>query len=370
MADLTELFGKHAIVLVGLAALSCSPDASGEQQPSMVPSASSPMTSSTASVALGPKLAWPKATSRTWDSTTWVEISATPDGSLALGESLAAAPPHAQIGPATMDRRTGRVTVIRRFINPRAQVVSIVGDDHWIVWVEGSIEPTFADWTIYSYNRMTNEIRTLASAPPSHPTTPLVVLSMSAGTVVWSAVEATDGIFHVYAMNVDGSTIRTIAANARGPQIVWPWVVYDVKPSAGVGATLARNNLQTGEIQPLPGPKDPSYFAYDGEAVSWISADTNDIYLQSPMNSNPVHLSSGRYMQFVSINNRLVGWGQDAGAIAYDRKLHKIVQLSNLYDYYPIISEGALDFLFQPNASASDRFSGTLWAQFNIADLG
>jgi len=127
--------------------------------------------------------------------------------------------------------------------------------------------------------------------------------------------------------------------------------------------------METGQVQEIAGPTDISYFAYDGQSLAWISGDTNAIYLQSPFNSDPVQLYSGHYLQFVSINRRLVGWGQDTGALVYDRKLRKVIQLSNLYDFYPVMSDQALDFLFQPNPNASNRYDGTIWEGLDVADL-
>lgn len=271
-----------------------------------------------------------------------------------------------------MDRTTGKVTIIRSFLNPDSQVVSIAGDGDWVAWVEASLQPSFADWTLYSYDRRTGQIRTLAAAPKPYQNTPYVAISMSHGVVVWSAVESSDEILRVYAINADGSGLRVVAQNARGPQIVWPWIVYAVKPVApGSPSHLVRENLQTGELKQIVGPSDVSYFAYDGEALAWIPGNTNHIYLQAPINSTPIELypGNGRYFQFPTLNQRLVGWGQDQGAFVYDRKLGEVVQLSNLYDFYPVMSDQALDWLDQPNPNAANPFDGTVWREINVSDL-
>jgi len=260
------------------------------------------------------------------------------------------------------------MTLIRAFNDRRTQVVSIAGDSDWVAWVEGSLQPNFVDWALYSYDRRSGAIRALSSAPKPYQTTPPVMISMSKGMIVLSAVEAADGVFHVYAVNADGSGSRVIAANAKGPQIVWPWVLYD-SISLGAAGTLVRLNLETSEVQPIAGPTDVSYFAYDGTSLAWISANTNHIFLQAPITASPAELYSGRYLEFVSISNRLVGWGQDKGTFVYDRKLRVIVQLSQLYDFYPVISGGALDWLYQPDPIANNPFEGTVWRQVNINDL-
>jgi len=320
-------------------------------------------------------MAWPKVIPRSVDwghlegGMAFVESGATPDGGLALGEATSG-PRGLAIGPATLDRTTKTLSILRRFTNQQTQVVSTAGDTTWIAWVEGSLQPNFADWVLYSYNRQGGQIRKLAAAPESHPNTPSLMISMSRGVIVWSAVEAPDGVHHVYAINADGTALRVLAANAKGPQIVWPWVMYDAKPTRpGAGAQMVLQNIESGEVTDLTSPTDLAYFAYDGQSIAWITGDTNDLYLMAPIGATPRHIYSGRYLQFVSINSRIVGWGQDKGALAYDRKLNLIVQLSSLYDFYPVTSDSALDWLFQPDPNAGDQFANTLQKMVNIGDL-
>jgi len=313
---------------------------------------------------------WPHVPVRTWSSSTWGEIALSPDGSYALGVARAADPPHLPVGAAIIDRTSGVVTVVRAFSNRDLQVVSIAGDNDWIAWVEASQMPDLQDWILYSYDRRSGQIRTLAAAPKPNVATPFVMISMADGVIVWSAVEAPDGIFHVYAINADGSNLRVIAHDARGPQIVWPWVVYDVKPSGpGAPSTLVRHNLETGAIEPIAGPTNVSYFAYDGEGLAWVSGDGTEAFLQSPLDSRAVQIASGSHLQFMCMNRRLVGWGQDQGTMVYDRKLRVVVQLSNLLGFNPVMSDQALDWLYQPNPSASNPFEGTVWRDVNVSDL-
>ena len=361
-----------ALVLVA----SCSLETPGEQQSPSAAASQHPSPgvgttpSSIPTTAIGFSQAWPNFKPRAIDPTTWVEVSIASDGSVAFGEALNQAPPHAELGPAIMDRRTGNITVIRPFTNPNAQVVWIVGDATWVVWVEGSLQPTFADWVIYSYNRQNGQIRTLAAAPKPFQNTPWVFPSMSNGVIVWSAIESIDGVERVYAINADGTNLRMLQANAVGPQITWPWVVYDsisLAPSAH--ATLDRENLQTGETQSIKGPADVSYYAYDGEALAWISADSTGVFLQSPVTGGPRQLFAGSHLQFVSLSERLVGWGQSQGAFAFDRKLGIVVQLSNLHLAYPAISPQAIDWAYQPNPNATNPFSGAVYELGDVSQL-
>lgn len=364
-------FGKKAalaFVVIGL--VSCSPVGTGEQ-PTQAPTTSAEASSPTVNTrTLDLSAAWPHIPTRTWSADVFVEISATPDGTFALGEATGPAPTRQALGPAIMNRATGQIDLLRSFSNRAAQVVSIVGDSDWICWVEGTLQPNFQDWIIYSFDRRTRQVRTLAAAPKPYAMTQYVLLSMSNGTIVWSAIENADNVYHVYGIGADGTGRRVLASNARGPQIVWPWVVYAVKPAAnGSPTTIAKQNLESGVIEPIVGPENASYFAFDGKSLAWVSGDTNDLFLQSPLSSPARQIRSGRYLQFVSMNGRLVGWGEEKGAFVFDRKLGAVIQLSALSDFYPVVSSQALDWLFQPNPDAVNPFVGTMYHDVNITDL-
>jgi hypothetical protein len=221
-ADPMGSFGRRIAIVLILAVSSCSPAVAGQQHPK--PSSPSPVNAPTATTppVIPLSTAWPHAQIVTRSSSAFGEDAVSADGSTAFIQALQPDPPHREIGPAIMDRVTGHVTLIRS-LSGRTQAFSVVGDTGWVAWVEGSIQPSFVDWVIYSYDRQAGVIRTLASAPKTYPYTPSVAISMSRGVIVWSAVEASDGVFHVSAVNADGTDLRILASNAKGPQIVWPW---------------------------------------------------------------------------------------------------------------------------------------------------
>lgn len=300
----------------------------------------------------------------------FVESGATADGELALGEAVTGLGPGGRfVGPATLNRTTGALSVLRQFSNPLSQVVSTAGDAQWIVWVEGSNPFDFADWALYSYNRTTRQIRQLAAALKPYPSIGFLSIYISQGVVVWSATGA-DGLYRAYAVNADGTDFKILALNARGPQIIWPWVMYDAQAATtGAGAHMVLKNIVSSEVTDLATPTDVAYFAYDGKSIAWVTGDTNDLWLMAPIGSKPQHIYSGSHLQFVSMNSRVVGWGQNLGALAYDRKLKVVVRLSSLFEFYPVVSDGALDWLYQPDPKASDQFANTVEEMVDVADL-
>jgi hypothetical protein len=322
--------------------------------------------------------AWPNAKPRSLDiwhmpgGMAFIENAVSPDGRWAFGEATEAN--GARLGPAEVDRATGAMTILRRFTNPKAQVVSMAADDSWLAWVEGSLQPNFEDWSIYSYNLESHNILTLAAAPRPdgvhYPTTMYVAVSISHGVVVWSAADNYDGVYHVSVINADGTGGRAIASDARGPQIVWPWVMYEAKPTSnGVEDDLTRQNLTTGAIDHVKGPASLSYFAYDGNAVAWVSGDAKELDFMASLEATPVKLFTGKFLQFVSMNSRVIGWGEEGGAFAYDRKLNAVIQLSSLSDLYPTISAGAMDWLYQPDPAAKNPFDNTVERQLDMSQL-
>ena len=322
--------------------------------------------------------AWPNAKPRSldiWhmtDGMAFIARAITPDGKWAFGEALGT---HLEaVGPAQVDRGSGQMTVLRRFTNPNAQVVSMAADDSWLAWVEGSLQPNFEDWSVFSYNLESHNILTLAAAPKPdgvrYPTTQSVSVSISHGVVVWSAADNYEGVYHVSVINADGTGGKAIASDARRPQIVWPWVMYDSKPtSSDVKVDLTRQNLSTGAIEHIKGPVSLSYFAYDGKTVAWVSGDAKELDFMPSLEATPEKLFAGNSLQFVSMNSRVIGWGEERGAFAYDRKLNAIIQLSSLSGLYPTISAGAMDWLFQPDPAAKNPLDNTVERQLDMNQL-
>ena len=299
------------------------------------------------------------------------EIAASPDGYWADG--LAMYPDRTFVGPAEVDRHTGVMRVIRTFNSPRDQIVSMADDNAWMVWVEASLEPNFDDWTIYSYNRATASIRRIVFAPKPdglhYPNTGFVFVSISNGMITWSAAESYDSVRRIYLINADGSNLKTLATNAHGPQLVWPWILYVQEPgTTGGRSDLIRRNLVTGAVDIVYPSAGMSYFAFDGGSVAWIMGN-NELFILGTIGARPVQLSAGQNLQFLSMNDRLLGWGEQDGSFVYDRKLHVIVQLATLSLFSPVLSAAALDWAFQPNPAASNPFDNYIERELDLRNL-
>jgi hypothetical protein len=196
------------------------------------------------------------------------------------------------------------------------------------------------------------------------------MISISQGVIVWSAIEGTDRIYHVYAIKADGVGRQTLAANARGPQISWPWVMYDVQPTTpGIADQLELRNLESGEIRTVSGPISVNYFAYDGSSVAWITQDGNSLYLMALNGGVPVLILSSSHLQFVQLNRRLIGWGQFEGAFVYDRKLRIIVRLADTYLFNPQLSDQAVDWMVRLSPITASMSDNSVLKMVNISDL-
>jgi hypothetical protein len=361
--------------------MACSPAPAGELASSSSPSAA-------ASPTLGPSSegtpihvtdvmhAWPAVRPRTLDNwhlaggVAFIEVGITADGNLALGE-LQVANGGQYIGVGTLNRATAEITTVRKFSNPQTQLVSIAADDNWVVWCEASLQPNFTDWVIYSYDRRTQATRAIAAASKPDgvhfPNTPDVMVWMSHGIVVWSAIVGTDQREHVYAINVDGTGLVTLASDAQGPQFVWPWVMFDTKAANESSDHLMLKNVESGQQAAVSGPSGIAYFAYDGTSVAWIDSSQQNLSIQDVAGGPATSIVLGRpHLQFVQSDSRLVGWGQDDGSYVFDRKLDMTIKLGNLGLRYPIVGATALDW-FQSDSSGSQN--SPITKQVNVRDL-
>ena len=378
MAARMGLPGRVWTLLGGLllgVTIGCSPVGTGEQPSSgqsSVPATATATPEGTSIPVLNITQAWPRVKPRAVTVAGGVgfsEVGIAPDGTVALGELVSGKGD--PIGVATVTRDTGKATLIRKFSSPQTQLISIAADNDWIVWSEGSNQPDFADWVIYSSNRHDQAIRKLAAASRPdgvhYPSTPYVMVSISQGVVVWSAIIGIDKRERVFEIHADGTGFKILAKDAQAPQTVWPWVMFDTKPTGIDADHLTITNLQTGRVAAVPGPSGVGYFAFDGESVAWITQSYHDLSLMdiSTESITPIVRSSIN-LQFVQLTHRLVSWGQADGSYVFDRKLKVIVKLGDIHNVYPFISEQALDWSQYQSPEAQNS---AVWEQLETRDL-
>jgi hypothetical protein len=241
-----------------------------------------------------------------------------------------------------LDPITQQLTLVKRFPSPQHQVIAADADNVWVVWSEASLQPNFEDWTLYAYNRVTRAVKAFAKAATAggKPVPgPLVQPHVDHDLVVWSAVTAAEPVgSHVDAFEYDlrQGTTALVAHDAIGPAISWPIVVFN-QHGSGTGAPPAQLmslDVTNGTRSEIAGVTNATYFSIVGDTVVWIDEGNKSVRMRTLNDSHDLTLVSFEggispgFVQFPSLNERIVAWGQTGGAWAYDRKLRVRVRLA------------------------------------------
>lgn len=356
------------ILVVGI---SCAPagvpPAGGASTPS---GAASQPPGTSATLSTGPRelplaVAWPNVHPRsvaTWKvlpgDLAFLELAPTPDGKYRIGFTML---PFEVTGQADerrdvvlLEDGTNAITVLHRFQSPLHQMLFADADDRWVVWSEGSLQPSFEDWTIFAYDRVNAKLARVAAAAtgsdgravPGHT---FVQPKVDRGRLVWSAATAQVPLGeHVDSFIADlaAGTTKILTHDAVSAGIAWPIAVVGHRPAdATHAARFASIDLETGAETDL-GIDDASYVAVSGHSVSWIDATLRAVFLANLQTGEKRTLvdyrspdpHDGPRLQFLSLSDRLVTWDQRptgsvpaAGARAYDRKLDILVDLSDCH---------------------------------------
>lgn len=307
----------------------------------------------------------------------FVPIVATRDGKYLVGSTIRPSTQEdARVAFVLLDPISQTVTEIKRFPNPVFQATYADADERWVVWVEASQQPNFDDWSMYAYDRTNGSVKTLtraALAPNGQPISgPMVVPRIDHGIVVWSAgtKDAPLGTHaDTYSADLRTGAIRTIAQDAIGPSISWPFLVYSQRAAASdPNLQLMTLDLQAGRRWEVTGVISATYYAVNGDSLVWIDQHNAALRLRTLTGSQDEVLvdfsplgQGGGFVQFPSISERVVAWSQKGGAWAYDRKLKVRLQLAAEEPLgYATVNGVGLDWYYKNDPSSSEKINSNL----------
>ncbi len=270
------------------------------------------------------------------------ENAATPDGQWLVGE----AEPRNFIENTTRPEflvlynvRTLEVKTLRQLQHPQSQILlgaSLDGD--WLAWAEADDNPTFFDWTLSVYNLRTGQSREVARAvrQGGKPVPgPWVAPIVSAGRLIWGQAVGpvgSDTLDNAVVRLEDLATgsVTTLATRAGAPQLEWPWAAWGQFGATNDEGYEVIRNLETGEEHRLDAK--PASLAMAG--TSMVYDDEKTAYLVDDFTHDPVQalavaraIGLADYIQYVSLNDRLIGWIENEATRVYDRADRRLVDL-------------------------------------------
>lgn len=293
-----------------------------------------------------------------------------------------------------MDVQSHKITELHVFPRKDSQMLAASADDEWVIWAEAAQEPGFfSNWVIYSYNRKTNAVKQVATAPHdtngiAFPSGPLVAPKVDHGIVVWSQIpmNGPDKVHSlVVSANLSTEQLSILTDLGQQPTISWPYVGWEAPNSPVSQAVPGRPdthihllNLQTGDAKDLKSPHNISYFALSSDTVVWITehgeqvvlTDVNETTSQVIAQADP---SQADILQYPSLNHRLVTWVSYARVAAWDRVEQKVINVVNPYKLQGTSIINGNAYVWQSGGSSEqmDQSKGDLGAtniMFNVVD--
>ena len=256
--------------------------------------------------------------------------AATPDGQWLIGTNQPTAFPITGGSPSyavLYNVDTQQMVSMQQLQTPQSQIIAASADVDWVVWAEADDQPNFFDWIMFAYNRHTGQVERLGQAEKG--ANGQAVPGPFAGPVIdhdhvlWS-----ETIGPVSSQNLSNSVVKledltsgattTLATSAGEVDLCWPWVTWAQAGPNSTGWQQFRN-LVTGQTARLD--DEASYLALSGTSIAYI--DNNATLYQitdiTQGTSNPQMLWNAPlygYLDFVTMNQRLIGWNQNSAAIA------------------------------------------------------
>lgn len=192
----------------------------------------------------------------------------------------------------------------------------------WIIWSQSVADDITEHWQIKAFNRQTQEVRLLdepSQGHPSHAPTP----SSGHGLAGWTSVIDDQG--HTAAALYDFATgIKTLEAPGTSfPLISWPWISWGI----GAQEVIVFQNMVTHQ-QVLLHPPSLATTAFSGTTFVASNAEYTAITLYPEIGQDMLARSyvvgkgiAGDFVEFPSVNDRLVTWISNNTLFAFDRKL-------------------------------------------------
>lgn len=229
---------------------------------------------------------------------------------------------------ALLNLHTGVVTKLQTIPNGY-YLASCAATGSWIIWSQslfGDSPFESNSWQVKAINYHTKEVRTLDSSV-IHSSIPFP--SAGNGWAAWTSLTGdqknTVALFYNFA---DGKKTAQAIGTAF-PLISWPWVCWGDSVVKGI----VFQNMETQQQINLPFSR-PSTAAFNDGAFVASNSDYSAITLYPSINAAMSSTSyvvghgiAGDFVEFPTLNDRLVTWVSNESLYAYDRKLKQTVAI-------------------------------------------
>ena len=272
----------------------------------------------------------------------------TPDGRYLIGsvqrDGFGTTPGGAPGEAALYEVASGRVVKMARLQASTSQVLSAAADGDWVLWQESPDQAGWG-WRLYAYSLSTRRVHELARAATSGGQAvpgPLGFVSAGHGIAVWGQAvgsglkEGDVSNAVVQRLDLASGRVTTVARSAGSPALSWPWLAWE-ELSPGGEWRLVASNLETGQRSSVPAASEA--IALCGASAVYGAADNHSLWLIDDLAgpSAAVQVARGAdvadYLEWPTLNGRIVAWAQNDFSIVYDRAERRLVALPVAYGW-------------------------------------
>jgi hypothetical protein len=220
-------------------------------------------------------------------------------------------------GVGLIDVRTDHVTPIRRFPKPATDQASGSFDGRWLVWDEYHSLWGSDDFTTYSWDSDTGEVRPIGSATPNPAggvwSSPWRHPEARQGYATWTQGTGDDGIDEVHAVELESGQDRIVrhghAAGSflvDGGVVVWP---ESLKP--GALTTMLAASSGSGESMAPPtvfrDARGIGWAATDGDRVLYPGINLTSLWWSPGLATPARRVFRGRFAHAVGVPVQIAG---------------------------------------------------------------
>ena len=225
-------------------------------------------------------------------------------------------------GVVQLDVRADRFTPIRRFPNAANDQASGSYDGRWLVWDEYHSLYGSDDFTVWSWDSRTHEVRQIGAAtrspsgdfwpsPWRHP-------EAVGGFATWTQGAGRDGIADVHVVDLPTGRDRIVRhGHANGSSLVKGVVIWPESLSRGAATTMLAASASTGRRVAVPkafeGAWGVGWAASDGTRIAYPGINLTSLYWSPSLDALPTRVFPGHFAQPigvpVQISGRYVSFG-------------------------------------------------------------
>jgi hypothetical protein len=246
-------------------------------------------------------------------------------------------------GVGQIDARTGRLTRIKAFPNPKYNQAWAALDGRWLVWNEYHDFNGFNDFSTWAWDTHAHKLRSIGAATRG-PTgrfwdSPWRGPDVRDGIMTWVQGVGPDQLGDVHSYNLrTGRDLVVREGHPGGAFLLDHHILVWAEASApGIPTRMHAASALTGDPVPLPRAletlRNVTGLQTDGQRIAYPDASYKSLWWSPTLGATPYMAVGSRHLQHVDnsvqVAGRYVAFGIYPGVFIADSHLHRYVEVAS-----------------------------------------